>query len=114
MSYIYIYNTNNTNNMDLTPLVLRKYNKQPPKQPVKQKVADDVEIDIGDKKIKYISMDLSKQFTDARIKKGLSRKQLAQDMNIKESVVNDIETGVLKHNGMMISKFKKYLGLDNV
>jgi ribosome-binding protein aMBF1 (putative translation factor) len=59
-------------------------------------------------------MDLSKQFTDARIKKGLSRKQLAQDMNIKESVVNDIETGVLKHNGMMISKFKKYLGLDNV
>ncbi len=100
--------------MDLTPMVLKKYNKQQPKQlpvnPLKQPLADDI---MYNTEIKYIKPELSKQFTQARINKGLTRKQLAQNLRIKESDVSDIENGTAKHNGNMITRFKKYLGLDN-
>jgi ribosome-binding protein aMBF1 (putative translation factor) len=102
--------------MDLTPMVLRKYNnKLHPKQPIKQNFIEEPKTDdsIYNMTIKYIKPELSKQFTQARIDKGLTRKELAQYLSIKESVVIEIEDGSAKHNGPLISKFKKFLGLDN-
>lgn len=61
---------------------------------------------------KYVDRELSQQITQARVAKGMNRKQLAKALCVTEAVVADMETERAVHNGAMINKFKTYLGIN--
>jgi ribosome-binding protein aMBF1 (putative translation factor) len=61
--------------------------------------------------IKYVSKDIANLITSARCIKKLTRKQLAQALNIKEDVIANIETCKAIYNGNLIAKIKKYLNI---
>ena len=63
-------------------------------------------------KLKYVPKELGIQITQSRVRKNMTRKQLANALSIQESIVADFETGKALYNGPMVSKFKTYLGLS--
>jgi len=62
-------------------------------------------------KIKYISSELAKAITNARLEKKLTRVQLAGKLAILECIVTDYENGKAVYDSGMINKFKKFLGI---
>lgn len=62
-------------------------------------------------KLKYVPKEFGIQITQSRIRKNMTRKQLANALSIQESLVADFETGKALYHGPMISKFKTYFGL---
>lgn len=44
--------------------------------------------------------------------KKLTRKDLANKVNLKEDVIKDIETGKLLHDGNLIARIKKFLNVS--
>lgn len=81
----------------------------------KKKLVDNssVKVDENDEviQIKKVPREMSKLITDARIAKKLLRKDLANQLNLKEDVIADIETGKAIYNGNQIAKIKKHLGI---
>jgi ribosome-binding protein aMBF1 (putative translation factor) len=63
------------------------------------------------KSIKYVSKDISQLIINARCAKKMLRKDLAKNMNLKEDVIADIETGKAIYNGDQIARIKKFLGI---
>jgi ribosome-binding protein aMBF1 (putative translation factor) len=61
--------------------------------------------------IKKVPKEISQLITNARIAKKLSRKDLANQLNFKQDIIDDIETGKAIYNGNQIAKIKKYLGV---
>lgn len=98
---------------DWDPIVLNK-NKPGEKKPHttmtnQQKALLD---DSGDvPKVKYVDRELANQITQARVAKGLNRKQLANALAVQESIVSDYENAKAVYNGAMVNKFKTYLGI---
>ena len=41
----------------------------------------------------------------------MSRKDLAKNMNLKEDIITNIETGKAIYNGDQIARIKKFLGI---
>lgn len=62
-------------------------------------------------KIKKVSKEISNTIINARIFKKLTRKQLANQLNLKEDVITNIETGKAIYDGVLIAKIKKHLGV---
>jgi ribosome-binding protein aMBF1 (putative translation factor) len=107
---------------DWKTVVLKNINAVPknvPKNIVKKEdmpksnVNPSVKLDENDEvlKIKYVSKDISQLITNGRIAKKLTRKDLANKLNLKEDVITGIETGKAIYDGNQIAKIKKFLGL---
>jgi ribosome-binding protein aMBF1 (putative translation factor) len=73
-----------------------------------QKINDDDEVP----KVRFIDKDFSNQVEKARLAKGWTHKQLAQNMMIAETIVTEVETGKAVYNGNIVNKFKTYLGIN--
>ena len=61
--------------------------------------------------IKYISKDISQLIINGRIAKKLTRKDLANKLNLKEDIITSIETGKAIYDGNQIAKIKKLLNI---
>jgi ribosome-binding protein aMBF1 (putative translation factor) len=101
---------------DWTPIILN-----PKKEPVKKIIVakkkdttiQGVKLDEADEviSIKKISKELSTLIVNARVAKKLTRKELANQLNLKEDIIADIELGKAIYNGNQIAKIKKHLGI---
>tara|TARA_B100000575_G_scaffold87620_1_gene69272 strand:- start:171 stop:509 length:339 start_codon:yes stop_codon:yes gene_type:complete len=60
---------------------------------------------------KYISKDVANMIKNKRCEMKLKQKDLARQLNVNVSVINDIETGKAIHNGKLISQIKRKLNL---
>jgi ribosome-binding protein aMBF1 (putative translation factor) len=65
----------------------------------------------GEIKIKTVPREIATLITQARIAKKLTRKQLANNLNLKEDVIADIETFKAIYDGNLIAKIKKHLNI---
>lgn len=76
---------------------------------VKKVVNDDGEVDIlpvmVDKKF-------GQQMQQARMKKNLTQKQLAQAIALPANLINEYEKGTAVRNGAQVSKIKRFLEID--
>ena len=62
-------------------------------------------------KVKYVSKEISQLIIDGRTAKKITRKQLANQLNLKEDIIAAIETGKAVYDGNQIAKIKKHLGV---
>jgi hypothetical protein len=62
--------------------------------------------------IKYVDKEFSKELVAARVAKGLTRKQVAHQLCMQESVIATFENGTAIHSGPIISKFKTFFGMN--
>lgn len=63
------------------------------------------------KPISLISSDTSRAIVAGRVAAKLTQKQLAQQLNISEKEIKDIESGKAVENKLIISTIKKRLGI---
>jgi ribosome-binding protein aMBF1 (putative translation factor) len=84
-------------------------------KPLASKISSSVKLNENDEiaSIKYVQKKDSILITNTRNIKKLSRKDLANKVNVKEDVIKDIETGKLIHDGNLIARIKKYLGVSS-
>ena len=108
---------------DWKSVVLKNINVVPKNQPKnivkkedlpKSSVNPSVKLDENDEvlKIKYVSKDISQLIINGRIAMKLTRKDLANKLNLKEDIITDIETCKAIHDGNQIAKIKKLLCLQ--
>jgi ribosome-binding protein aMBF1 (putative translation factor) len=57
-----------------------------------------------------VSIELKNAIQQARLSKKLSQKELAQQLNVAVSVINDYEKGTAIPNNSFVSKLEKILG----
>ena len=60
-------------------------------------------------KVKYFPKDLAKKIVAYRNEVGMTRKQLAQKLNMKDSYLGTIESGKAVYSGGMVGRFKRLL-----
>lgn len=72
-----------------------------------------IKIEAGEEivKINKVTKEVSNLITSARILKKITRKQLGNNLNLREDVIVDIENGKAIYDGNTIAKIKKYLGV---
>ena len=71
------------------------------------------EVITGDeKKAEKVDMELSKMIVKKRVEKGLNQADLAKALSLDINIIKTFENGTALHNGMIISKLKKYLGIN--
>lgn len=58
-----------------------------------------------------VSKEFGQKIQQARMERGLSQKQLANALNLQQSIINEYERGCGVHNGNYIGKIKSYLGI---
>ena len=102
------------NHQDWKPVVLSKNNGPVIKEIVEKKKQTgntSVKLDENDEiiSIKKVPKEISQLITNARIAKKLTRKDLANNLNLQECVITEIETGKAIYDGNLIAKIKKYL-----
>ena len=61
--------------------------------------------------IKYVPREVGTLITNARVANKLTRKELANKLNLKEDVITNIENGTAIYNGNQVAKIKKCLGI---
>lgn len=107
---------------DWKTIVLKNPNLIPKNQPKnivkktdlpKSSVNSSVTLNENDEvtKIKYVPKDISKLIIQSRIAKKLTRKDLANSLNLKEDIITNIENGKAIYDGNLISKIKKLLNV---
>lgn len=62
-------------------------------------------------KIKYVPKDISQLIINGRVTMKLTRKDLANKLNLKEDIITNIETGKAIYDGNQIARIKKLLNL---
>lgn len=94
---------------DWDPVVLRKADKSKPANAPKPK--PDEEDGLIKKPKLFSDVDFGKRVQSLRAAEGLTRKQLAQKMMVRESVLENIEqgNGKEKYNGEIVKKLKQIL-----
>jgi ribosome-binding protein aMBF1 (putative translation factor) len=103
---------------DWKPIILNE-NTGPIKKTIQEKpkltnLNSGVKINIDESgeetiKIKTVPKEISNLIVNARLIKKLTRKQLANNLNLREDVISDIETGKAIYDGNQIAKIKKFL-----
>jgi ribosome-binding protein aMBF1 (putative translation factor) len=95
------------NHQDFKPVVLRKNspiqsvkNNQSQKSPKKEEDGQVVAP-------KLFTKDFGQKLTNARTKVNMNRKDLSLKLNVKESVIADIENAKLLYDGNLVHKIKK-------
>lgn len=68
-------------------------------------------IDEGELKHKKITKEFSQLLQKARLSRNLTQKQLANNLNIQVSIINDYECCRGNYNGQIIGKLKRYLSI---
>jgi ribosome-binding protein aMBF1 (putative translation factor) len=107
------------NHQDWNPVIVKeKINKQVNNIQEKTKMSHlnsgvKINIEGGEEivKINKVTKEISNLITSARILKKLTRKQLANNLNLREDIIVDIEIGKAIYDGNTIAKIKKYLGV---
>jgi ribosome-binding protein aMBF1 (putative translation factor) len=105
---------------DWNTIVLKNINTVPknvPKNIVKKEdlskpsINSSVKLNENDEvtEIKYVPKDISQLIINGRLAKKLTRKDLANKLNLKEDVIANIETGKAIYDGNIIAKIKKIL-----
>ena len=61
--------------------------------------------------IKMVPKEIAQLIINARVSKKLTRKELANNLNLQESIITDIETCKAIYDGNLIVKIKKKLGV---
>lgn len=94
---------------DWDPVVLRKSDKPKPANTPKPK--SDEEDGLIKKPKLFSDVDFGKRVQSLRAAEGLTRKQLAQKMMVREGVLENIEqgNGKEKYNGEIVKKLKEIL-----
>tara|TARA_Y100000817_G_scaffold152705_1_gene119361 strand:- start:1923 stop:2261 length:339 start_codon:yes stop_codon:yes gene_type:complete len=87
-----------------------KKNKHKHKDNTKDNILEK-KVETGNLKHKKITKELSHEIQKARLSKGLTQKDLANQLSIPQTIINDIECGKAIYNGQQISKIKRKLGL---
>tara|TARA_B100002051_G_scaffold276042_1_gene322250 strand:+ start:2687 stop:3028 length:342 start_codon:yes stop_codon:yes gene_type:complete len=87
-----------------------KKNEGPKKQLSKTQKIENMEKE-DNLKHKKIDKELSKKIQQMRLSKGWTQKQLAQKINVNQSVINEIESGKALYNGQHIGKLKRLLNI---
>jgi len=91
---------------DFKPVVLRKNNqKLPNKSPnnEKKEKKEDGQVVVP----KTFTKEFGQKLATARVSKNMNRKDLSLKLNVKESVVADIENGKLLYDGNLVHKLKR-------
>jgi|TARA_B110000285_G_C15079596_1_gene592732 ribosome-binding protein aMBF1 (putative translation factor) len=68
-------------------------------------------IEEGKLKHQKIDPELSKKIQQGRLSKGLTQKQLANQLSIPVTEINEMENGKFPYNGQKISKVKRILSI---
>jgi ribosome-binding protein aMBF1 (putative translation factor) len=68
-------------------------------------------IEDGNLKHQKIDSELSKKIQQGRLSKGLTQKQLANQLSIPVTEINEMENGKFPYNGPKISKVKRILSI---
>ena len=63
-------------------------------------------------KIKHVSHDLAQKIQQGRLAKKMTRKDLAQRLNVKESVIAEYETGKAIPNGQLLARIRSILAAE--
>ena len=94
---------------DWDPVVLRKSDKPKPANAPKPK--SDEEDGLIKKPKLFSDVDFGKRVQSLRAAEGMTRKQLAQKMMVREGVLENIEqgNGKEKYNGEIVKKIKQIL-----
>ena len=71
-----------------------------------------IEDEDGPTKIKFVSTNIGQKIAQARAAKSLSRKDLANRLNVKESVIADHENGKAVYNGQFLQRMAQILGVS--
>lgn len=92
-----------------TPVIMTKVVKTKIHNPI----ASGVKLDENDevRKIKYVPKEISNEIIQARNLKKMTQKQLANGLNLKPDVINNIESGKAIYNGEQIARIRRQLGL---
>ena len=96
--------TNKLNGKDNSNMVVK--NKTKPINNI-QKLEEQVEK--GELKHKKINTDLKIEFQKWRQSKGYTQKQVAIQLNVTSSIINDFESGKLNHNPKLVSSVKRMI-----
>lgn len=62
-------------------------------------------------KIKHVPHEIAQKIQQGRIDKKMTRKDLAQRLNVKESVIAEYETGKAIPNGQLLARIRTVLGM---
>ena len=85
------------------------------KQRSHKDVSKSVKIDklVADEKLTHrkVPKEIAKEIQRKRLEKGIKQKDLANQLNVTVSVINEIETGKAIYNGQLISKIKRKLDI---
>lgn len=106
------------NHQDWKPVIVKEKNEKEIKniqeKPKTSNLSSGVKINVNENgeeviKINKVTKEISNLIISARLIKKLTRKQLANNLNLKEDIIVDIETGKAIYDGNLIAKIKKYL-----
>tara|TARA_B100000900_G_scaffold412520_1_gene434494 strand:+ start:4855 stop:5205 length:351 start_codon:yes stop_codon:yes gene_type:complete len=102
---------------DWKTLIVKKTKEKPDKnKPKIKKVIDpnvkmEKKIEEGKMEHKKITNELRVKIQQGRASKNLTQKQLANSVNLPQSVINEIESGKAIYNPAHINKIKRVLGI---
>ena len=84
-------------------------NKPKIKKVIDPNIKMEKKIEEGKLEHKKISNELRVQIQQGRTSKGLTQKQLANSVNLPQSIINEIESGKAIYNHVHINKIKRVL-----
>lgn len=103
---------------DWTPVVLSKPKNTSnnvdsngkPKRKLSDKEIHLLKIENEEVEIKKISLTTQKKIQQARLSKKMSQAEVAKQINVKQSVINEYENGKAVPNNNILGKLEKVLG----
>jgi len=85
------------------------------KQGTHKDVSKSVKIEklVADEKLthKKVPKEIAREIQKKRLEKGIKQKDLANQLNVTVSVINEIETGKAIYNGQLLSRIKRKLDI---
>jgi len=97
------------NHQDWKPVIFNKKSTHVKRKPGPGKSRAQKIEESDSVKVKYFPKDLAKKIVAYRNEVGLTRKQLAQKLNMKDSYLGTIESGKAVYSGAMVGRFKRLL-----
>ena len=102
---------------DWKPVIFNKPKKKIVVKNKKKVLSDDqirkIKLDNDNEvhKIEKVSMDFRKEMQKARCAKNMTQKQLAQKLNLKQTIIANYEQGKAVPNNYIITKIERALGV---
>lgn len=90
----------------------RKPTTLTPSQKPAYKIEQQVDAEGGGKPLTMVSPETAKAIVTGRVARKLTRQQLAQQLNLQEREIADIETCKAVENKALLAKIKRHLGVS--